>query len=362
MGGGAKAQLGDTVDLAKTLVRVLRLCAAGYLSKGYGQFKQAALADPSVRAVRRCQRDLHGQGEPPEASGGVPGVAALETTEKAFSEVFKAPPKERGMGPDALSYEELGSLYHAHSSARRVLFALVRKINAGAVHEASVELLGESYLYGLEKPDKSTRPIGVGSAMRRMAGRCIYTQLKEEFAAVLTKSVPSAALLREAGFDADTPCNAPLQLGCGLAGGAEVLTSVVRLALELDPRWAVVSDDKRNGYNALSREAILAGVRDFFPELLPTVELWIAAKEGCSTVGGRARLVRWTRTGCRSTLARAARKGTRLAQSCGAWRTTGRCCASRLLTRTCSVRRTWTTRTTCSCQRRRWRRCVRASA
>ena len=42
-------ELGDDLDVAKRLKTVLRLCAAGYLSKGYGQFKQARMADPAER-------------------------------------------------------------------------------------------------------------------------------------------------------------------------------------------------------------------------------------------------------------------------------------------------------------------------
>jgi hypothetical protein len=39
-------------------------------------------------------------------------------------------------------------------------------------------------------------------------------------------------------------------------------------------RQGVLSDDKRNGYNALWREAIFRGVRRFYPELLPTVRMF----------------------------------------------------------------------------------------
>ena len=156
-------------------------------------------------------------------------------------------------------------------------------INAGAVHAAALPLLGDSLLYGLEKPDKSTRPIGVGAALRRLAGRCVYAQLKERFGEVFTTTKPSAEQLRAAGFAPDAPCFAPLQLGCGVAGGAEIAVAAIRLLMELKPEWAVLSDDKRNGYNALWREAIFRGVRRWFPELLPTVRLFYARDGGLYT-------------------------------------------------------------------------------
>ena len=277
------------MDLAKTLTRVLVLCAGGYLSKGYGQFKAAALADTSLKVVCDCMRRLHGQSTPAPAvtdpvAADKPGVSAFFTRERVFKDVFCRVPKERGLGLDAVSYEELGGLFHGGVQMYRdTLYTLVCAINAGRLHTDSLAILGDSLLYGLEKPDKSTRPIGVGSALRRLAGRCIYAQLKDEFGKKLTATKPTEAMLEAAGFAADTECMAPLQLGCGTGGGAEIAIAMIRLQLELNPKWAVLSDDKRNGYNALWREAIFRGVREYFPELLPTVRMFYARDGGLYT-------------------------------------------------------------------------------
>jgi hypothetical protein len=133
------------------------------------------------------------------------------------------------------------------------------------LHPDSLTIMGESMLYGLEKPDKSTRPIGVGGALRRLAGRCVYAQLKDAFGTTLTATPVAPEQLQAAGFAVDRVCNKPLQLGCGVAGGAEIAIAAVRLLLEERGDWAVLSDDKRNGYNALWREAIFRGVRRFYP-------------------------------------------------------------------------------------------------
>ena len=277
-------QLGDTFDEAKTLARVLQLCAAGYLSKGYGQFKVAAMADPTLVRVAACLRALHPQTVPaplPDDPLVRPEQGkTYELSDDAFWEVFHAPPKERGLSFDAISYEEIAALYHGGQQYRGTLRGLVQRINGGDLHPACLEIVGDSLLYGLEKPDKSTRPIGVGAAFRRMAGRCIYAQYKLDFARVLTTSKPSAEMLARFGFAADRACNAPLQVGCGLAGGAEVAVNMVRVALEMHEGWAVLSDDKRNGYNTLSRESIFKGVRRWFPELLPTVRMFYAREGG----------------------------------------------------------------------------------
>ena len=38
---------------------------------------------------------------------------------------------------------------------------------------------------------------------------------------------------------------------------------------EQHPEWAVLSD-KRNGFNCISRRSIMAGLRRWYPELIPT--------------------------------------------------------------------------------------------
>ena len=87
----------------------------------------------------------------------------------------------------------------------------------------------------------------------------------------------------EALRTAQAACNVPLQLGVGVKGGAEILIASIRLALEQKPHWALFSDDKKNGYNALSREAMLRGVRRWFPSLLPTVRQFYARDGGLYT-------------------------------------------------------------------------------
>jgi len=188
---------------------VLRLCAAGYLSKGYAQFSASPLADPAQADVKRKLRQLHPQ--PGDESGGgrvvtppvpvpgdfpdSPGVRAARTSWEAFCEVFARPPQERGLSLDGLSYEELQMLFHATERYKSTLYALVCDINAGRCHPDEVAILGESLLVGLKKPDGGTRPIGIGAALRRLAGRCAMVDHREQMETMFTTSKPDANML-----------------------------------------------------------------------------------------------------------------------------------------------------------------------
>ena len=84
---------------------------------------------------------------------------AFVTKKKYFCEVFSRPPEERGLGADAVSYEELRRLYHMGGRYRDLLFDIVAAINAGDFAPAAAEMLGDNFLFALAKPDGGTRPI-----------------------------------------------------------------------------------------------------------------------------------------------------------------------------------------------------------
>ena len=281
-------ELGNTLDVEKKLATVLRYCAAGYLSKGYAQFGASPLADPRLAAVRARLRALHPQ--PGDASAGAlpptptvptaaelcdkPGVQAHVSTFASFCEVFSKPPQERGVSVDEVSYEDLQQLYHSGERAKRTLYNLVCLINAGQLDPAVADVLGESLLVGLRKPDGGTRPIGIGAALRRLAGRVLMADEGEEMGKVFTTTRVPAELLEKAGFARDHPCNTPMQLGVNVVGGAEIAVGIVRAGLQLKPSWAVFSEDKVNGFNAVSRRAIYAGLWRWFPWLIPAFRQW----------------------------------------------------------------------------------------
>ena len=75
-----------------------------------------------------------------------------------------------------------------------------------------------------------------------------------------------------------------LRLGCGIQGGAEILTAIARLALQRRKKWAILSDDRRNGYNTISRRAIYDGLYRWFPKLIPHFRQFYARRGRLFTV------------------------------------------------------------------------------
>ena len=109
--------------------------------------------------------------------------------------------------------------------------------------------------------------------------------LGDRMGEVLTTTKPDADELAAAGHARDRACNAPLQVGVGIKGGAEIAIATVRVALQRRPDWAVLSDDKTNGFNSISRESIFRGLRRWFPELIPTARLFYARQAALLYVG-----------------------------------------------------------------------------
>ena len=78
----------------------------------------------------------------------------------------------------------------------------------------------------------------------------------------------------------------PLQLGVGVKGGLEVGVHTIRLLLEQHPDWAACSNDFKNGFNALSRDAMLQRLADGpFRHLLPMVESMYLHAGGLHVLG-----------------------------------------------------------------------------
>ena len=130
----------------------------------------------------------------------------------------------------------------------------------------------------------------------------------EDMGKVLSGTAPTAEMLREAvearreqvthasGAEAgeaaaealrtaQATCNVPLQLGVGVKGGAEIAVGITRALLQQQPTWAIFSEDKTNGFNAISRAAIYRGLQMWFPELIPCFRQYYARRGCLYTVG-----------------------------------------------------------------------------
>ena len=108
----------------------------------------------------------------------------------------------------------------------------------------------------LGKPSTPERPIGirpivVGEAVMRLAGRTLTMVNAARFRATLL----------------------PLQFGVGVPGGAEQVIHSTRLAAEQQPEWIVFQSDFQNAFNTISRRLILEqlfklGYQDLVPYFL----------------------------------------------------------------------------------------------
>ena len=94
------------------------------------------------------------------------------------------------------------------------------------------------------------RPIAVGEAIRRLAGKCLCVITKEKAHDFL----------------------APLQLGVACSAGAEKTIHGLRDCVDEhwhDADFAVLKIDLHNAFNQVSRQAVLDACGLHFPELLP---------------------------------------------------------------------------------------------
>ena len=63
----------------------------------------------------------------------------------------------------------------------------------------------------------------------------------------------------------------------------------MELALQRHRDWAVFSDDKSNAFNTVTREAIYRGLKEWFPELIPTFRLFYSRPGKLFCVGKKGR-------------------------------------------------------------------------
>ena len=209
-------------------------------------------------------------------------ISPFDTSRETFQEVVSSLPRGRGAGPSTIRFEALRALndqgYGDH------IFRLVHALNAGDLHESMYSFLTESRIIALRKSDTKVRPIAMGDVLARLAGKCVCKTGSARFASYFT----GGAATDEEHFLSHP---APLQLGVGTSAGIEVGIHAVRTLLERHPDWAVCSNDFCNGFNAVSREAMLASISDGpFRDLLPMAERLYCCHSGLHAAGlGRLR-------------------------------------------------------------------------
>ena len=140
--------------------------------------------------------------------------------------------------------------HHLLTSLTRLLNVIIR----GKVPDFARNAIFGASLCALRKKDGGVRPIAVGSAYRRLAGRILAHQAASRLSPELS----------------------PIQLGVGVPHGCEAAVHAVReyitgLSESRDTSLVLVKVDIKNAFNSLRRDVLLRRVRERCPELLPIV-------------------------------------------------------------------------------------------
>ena len=155
----------------------------------------------------------------------------------------------------------------AHEKGQQQAEALAgffTKIINGDVPNEFKHFLRQTYLVALEKdPEDKTklRPLGVPSAIRRIAGIVVLAEYSSTFAEHLL----------------------PFNFAVGVGGGCDVIIKTLQLAVDKYitqrekngdlPSRSLVSLDIRNMFNAVSRERLREIIAEKFPSLEPFADL-----------------------------------------------------------------------------------------
>ena len=179
-----------------------------------------------------------------------PGLQVSETV--VYRSVLSFPSGSAG-GLDSLRPQHLKDLLACPTIGNSLLSGLTEFINfvlAGGIPTAAAPSFFGAFLVALNKKDGGVRPIAVGSTLRRLASKAACAWITKEVTADLI----------------------PLQLGCGVPHGAEVIAHAARRVLgQASPNTVMVKIDFYNAFNCISRSSIMKIVADRYPSLLPYV-------------------------------------------------------------------------------------------
>ena len=128
---------------------------------------------------------------------------------------------------------------------------LVNQVAAGRVPEPIRHLFSSASLFGVPKRSGGLRPVAAGSLLRRITASTIARKLKDK----------AAALFR------------PLQVGIGIKNSCESIIHSVRLLVDSNPNIAILQTDFQSAFNLCSRDAMMEGVAEHFPEILEFVKV-----------------------------------------------------------------------------------------
>ena len=209
-----------------------------------------ALADITPEVIQQLQ-DLHPAAPPPHipvlpADSPSPAQVSADT----LTEVLKHLPAGSAPGPSGWTYEHLRGAALRSDAAFDATLGFVNALLSGSL--PSIPNLLASRLVALAKPEEGgpgvssrVRPVAIGEVWVRLAGLCALA------------ACPAAG-----------PSLAPLQLGVGVRGGAQIVGHAVAASLP-DKSIITMKVDVRNAFNSLDRELMLQEIAQRWPALSP---------------------------------------------------------------------------------------------
>ena len=160
-------------------------------------------------------------------------------------------PRGSGAGPSGSRFERWGSL-RDHDEGMKAAGEVLARLLVGEVSEGMLQAHLSGRIIALKKKGGGIRPVSCGSVLRRIAGRATCQVSKQ--------------VLKEAW--------GPLQYGVGRTAGVETVHKTLAVLAAARPDAAFLSLDATNAFNAVSRNAIRAGISANAPVLARTAAAW----------------------------------------------------------------------------------------
>ena len=165
-------------------------------------------------------------------------------------ECLRAFPLETAPGPTGLRVQHLrdACVVGNSDSFLAQLAEVVSLLAQGRAPSFVAPVLAGAGLVALPKPQGGVRPIAVGEILRRLTGKCLMTQVREDAQAFFW----------------------PAQVGVAVKGGAERAVHAVRAWTQQHAgasQKVLLKLDFRNAFNCVSRDAVLQECAANFPAL-----------------------------------------------------------------------------------------------
>ena len=279
--GPVQVEGADPAQASRRDLRARALAQKGELSKAMGVFASAAILDPEEPSVRRQLEKLHAPKTRLNALPDEPSTLHDDEDEWGYAIRDVQIPGDgpgghfmidslvlvHGLLRDGVAQSLSGARYeHYKALPVDVVRVMAEDLLNGRPSDGPRSILTSCRGLALDKGGAAARPVAIGEALRRIAGRVVCVQDNEAISATLQKV---------------------RQFGVAVKGGIEYAYASVRLHMlssfeEYEENWESFGEellgeedipgglkvDYTNGYGSTDRARMLAEVQEKFPELL----------------------------------------------------------------------------------------------